>query len=92
MKESDIKTQCSRPFIVFLIFLLSSIPGITQVIYVDANAGGGGDGSSWVNAYTNLQSALDVAITGNSIWVAAGTYKPSTDKTGNSSQIGRAHV
>ena len=85
MKESDIKTQCSRPFIVFLIFLLSSIPGITQVIYVDANAGGGGDGSSWVNAYTNLQSALDVAITGNSIWVAAGTYMPSTDKTGNSS-------
>ncbi|WP_291854598.1 T9SS type A sorting domain-containing protein, partial [Marinilabilia sp.] len=37
---------------------------------------GTGDGSSWTSA-TNLQNALDVSVAGDSIWVAAGTYKPT---------------
>lgn len=36
------------------------------------------DGDGWLSAYDNLQSALDVAEDGDQIWIAAGTYKPST--------------
>jgi len=40
-------------------------------------AGGTGDCSSWVQA-CELQTALYIATPGDQIWVAAGTYKPTT--------------
>jgi hypothetical protein len=47
------------------------------ILYVDAAAMGANDGSSWADAYTNLQDALDNAGTDNQIWVAEGIYKPT---------------
>ena len=53
------------------------------VIYVDKDAVNGfNNGTSWDNAYLELRDALDQAgrCPGMAdIWVAAGTYKPTTD-------------
>ncbi|MEM9328991.1 MAG: hypothetical protein AAGA85_25220, partial [Bacteroidota bacterium] len=54
-----------------------------QVIHVDPAATGAGDGASWGNAQTDLQSAIDFAATFATqfnpaqIWVKAGTYYPT---------------
>jgi hypothetical protein len=48
-------------------------------IYVDFDAPGNEDGSSWINAYNQMQSALAVAGAGDEICAAGGTYKPDYD-------------
>ncbi|UCG49696.1 MAG: hypothetical protein JSU94_07915, partial [Phycisphaerales bacterium] len=47
-----------------------------QVIHVDESASGANDGSSWAGAYRFLQDALAVAVAGDQVHVAGGTYKP----------------
>ncbi|MEW6359091.1 MAG: right-handed parallel beta-helix repeat-containing protein [Planctomycetota bacterium] len=47
-------------------------------LFVDWNAAGSDNGAAWADAYTDLQSALASAASGDEIWVAAGTYKPTT--------------
>lgn len=49
---------------------------LTERIYVDDDAAGNDDGSSWQNAYQYLQDALAVAEYGDEIRVARGVYRP----------------
>lgn len=50
-----------------------------NVIYVDLDAKlGTHNGTSWQNAYQKLPIALAKAKTGDQIWVAQGTYYPTT--------------
>ncbi|AXG68998.1 putative mobile pathogenicity island [Kordia sp. SMS9] len=58
-----------------------------SIIYVDAAVTGGmADGSSWANALTDLQPALDLAICANvtEIRVASGIYFPTEKPVGGS--------
>jgi len=67
-------------FIVFSsILLLATFSANAQIIYVKHDATGTNTGNSWENAFTSLQSALGIAVSGDQIWVARGTYKPSYD-------------
>ncbi|MBE0662584.1 MAG: S8 family serine peptidase [Bacteroidales bacterium] len=56
-----------------------SVPGI---IFVDAGATGLNNGSSWTDAFTDLQDALNSTCPGiTGIWVADGTYYPTSVTT-----------
>ncbi|MBN2019040.1 MAG: hypothetical protein JW749_02310 [Sedimentisphaerales bacterium] len=61
---SDITSQC--------LFTVTIIDGI----FVDKNATGTNDGSSWTDAFNYLQDALEAATDGDQIWVAEGIYRP----------------
>ncbi|MFZ9024766.1 MAG: hypothetical protein ACO3BO_08465, partial [Anaerohalosphaeraceae bacterium] len=79
-KNKKIKTQ---PYLLVRLLLVSLLLGMMystasgKILYV--KEGGTGDGSSWANAYSDLQAALNVAVSNDQIWVAAGTYTPTDD-------------
>jgi len=48
-----------------------------KTIYVKQDAAGSNDGTTWMNAFTDLQPALNIADESDQIWIAGGEYYPS---------------
>ena len=62
-------------FILFgVVLLIRNDTVAQQIIHVDIQATGINNGSSWSDAYDNLQDALATAQSGDEIWVAEGVY------------------
>jgi predicted outer membrane repeat protein len=66
---------------ILLALTLATLPATSVsaagTCYVDVDAVGANDGTSWTNAYTDLQLALGASPC-TEVWVAAGVYKPTT--------------
>lgn len=62
--------------------IISSYLGAQTIIYVDKDATGLNNGLSWASAYTSLETALNNNnVTGAQVWIAEGTYTPSSFTT-----------
>jgi CSLREA domain-containing protein len=71
--------------------LPAPVAASATVIYVKANATGFNTGSTWANAYTSLQAAIDdTNSTTKEIWVAAGKYVPTVESDPDPELLGRS--
>ena len=66
---------------IVLWLILAGLASAQDPIYVDKDAAGNNNGTSWADAYTDLQSALSAATYGTEIWVATGVYTPGILQT-----------
>ncbi|MEO6038125.1 MAG: hypothetical protein ABIQ93_06900 [Saprospiraceae bacterium] len=72
--------------ITLILFLQTCFLLAQTTRYVNQNVPGGlQNGSSWENAFPDLQQALAIAQAGDTIWVAAGTYMPTPNGDRSSS-------
>ena len=68
-----------KRFFILLIFIVHYSLFITThatIRYVRPTPYGTADGSSWISASDDLQLMINQSTAGDTIWVAAGTYKP----------------
>ncbi len=61
-----------------LLIIANTLFAGPRVIFVNDDAAGSNDGTGWTDAFTTLQAALDNAVSGDQIWIAAGTYYPTS--------------
>ncbi|WP_126973649.1 T9SS type A sorting domain-containing protein [Gynurincola endophyticus] len=74
-----------KPYYWFSIILFINLLCVNElqarIRYVTTTGAGSQNGTSWSNAYNNLQTAITAATAGDTIWVRAGTYVPTTTLT-----------
>lgn len=64
-----------KNLLLIFLFAFVSCTTLSSQVFVNQNATGSADGSSWANAYTDLNIAIDNTDSGD-IWIAAGNYIP----------------
>ena len=85
MKLTAFLLRRSRLSLFVLFFTLASLAASAQTTYyVDSTrADDNGAGTSWATARKYVQSGIDMAASGDAVWVAKGTYKPTTGSDQN---------
>ncbi|MCY3003033.1 MAG: right-handed parallel beta-helix repeat-containing protein, partial [Planctomycetota bacterium] len=66
----------------FLSATLLAAPALAGTRYVDINATGANNGTSWADAFSGpggVQTGMIFAAPGDEVWVADGTYKPTSN-------------
>lgn len=62
-----------------ILFTILAFTSQSQTIrYVKVGGEGTSDGSSWANASGDLQAMINASAANDQVWVAAGTYKPTS--------------
>ena len=66
-----------KKIITMLLFSFAFVANSQNIVYhVSTSGSDNNDGLSWVTPIKNLQTAIDLAVSGDQIWVAQGTYYP----------------
>lgn len=77
MKRKAFPPLCARPLAIIFAFSLLHVSGVFAAVrYVKPSGNDANAGNTWITAYATLQKALAVSVSGDEIWVAAGTYYP----------------
>lgn len=65
-----------KTIVSFLLAIIIAQNTFSAIIYVTPLGAGSQNGSSWANAFAgnSLQAAINGAVNGDEVWVAAGTY------------------
>lgn len=76
--------KITQTLVLLFLIVCSGMLHAQSIVFVNANASGNNDGTSWPHAYTNLQDGINrAAIHGGEVWVAQGVYYPTHDTLGN---------
>jgi parallel beta-helix repeat protein/predicted outer membrane repeat protein len=76
-------------FLAILVVFIVAPTAVGKAIYVDDDATGANNGSSWADACNYLQDALMMASAGDKIRVAQGIYKPDQFVLSKRPNLGR---
>jgi predicted outer membrane repeat protein len=74
--QINLRFKMKKAVILLIMATLVSLKAAT--VYVNDDATGMNNGTSWVNAYNSFQTALNSSVSGDQIWVASGIYKPES--------------
>jgi hypothetical protein len=73
------KSYYLRNILIIIFSAFSLYLHAQQIYYVNPSSSGNQSGSSWTNAFADLNAALLVADRGDQIWMTGGTYHPTQD-------------
>ena len=75
-------SRCPRLlFLSVLLFLIAASAAYCKVVYVRPGGGDGNTGLSWALAKATIQAGIGASVSGDEVWVAAGTYSESITLT-----------